>query len=85
MSTLTPEMTKAAYEAVKQIASDKGYGWEFRMVSEADADALIEAVFAAALAAAPVGWTAYTAPEKTATSDAEAAIPATGESGDSAV
>jgi hypothetical protein len=70
MAKLPSEMIDAGYEALKQAAVTKGYGWEFGMVSEADVDGMIGSVFDAMLAAAPEGWV----PE----SSAEAAQPPEG-------
>jgi hypothetical protein len=51
-----PEMTKAGYEKLKQMASDHGYGWSFNMISEETADAAMNEVFTTMMGAAPPGW-----------------------------
>lgn len=53
---ITTEMAKAGYEAVKQMASDHGYGWSFNMVSEDTVETAMGEVFRAMIEAAPAGW-----------------------------
>ena len=56
--TITPEMTKAGYLAVQQVAQQHGYGWSFSLVSEDTVDDAMTQVFNAMVAAAPPSWSA---------------------------
>lgn len=54
--TVTPEMSKAGYDALQKVANDHGYGWSFSMVRESTVDDAMTKVFQAMVAAAPPGW-----------------------------
>jgi hypothetical protein len=57
MSTITTEMAHAGYAALKKLASDEGYGWEFNMIPESKVEGAMDTIATAMLAAAPAGWT----------------------------
>lgn len=58
-ANITPEMAHAGYEALKQMASDHGYGWSFNMVGEHTIEAAMSEVAGRMLEVAPPGWTPF--------------------------
>ena len=54
--TVTPEMTKAGYAAIQNVAQEHGYGWSFSIVNEYTVDDAMTKVFQAMVAAAPPSW-----------------------------